>query len=164
MFPTSMQHNRARIGLCSQKWDCFKLFCYDRKQWFPPLSQRSRILIGIQCQTSAWTHTELKVVVLFRGSPISGNLHISMRSSLILVVVIIAQPPTTWIATNSHKIITGESECILVPLALTYTFGIDILMQCDSFALMIINASLDMEVSWNRGTPSHHPFLDGIFP
>ena len=21
-----------------------------------------------------------------------------------------------------------------------------------------------MEVSWNRGTPSHHPFLDGIFP
>ena len=20
-----------------------------------------------------------------------------------------------------------------------------------------------MEVSWNRGTPSHHPFLDGMF-
>ena len=22
----------------------------------------------------------------------------------------------------------------------------------------------NLEVSWNRGTPSHHPFLDGVFP
>ena len=22
----------------------------------------------------------------------------------------------------------------------------------------------NFEVSWNRGTPSHHPFLDGVFP
>ena len=26
-----------------------------------------------------------------------------------------------------------------------------------------MSAFIDMEVSWNGGTPSHHPFLDGIF-
>ena len=67
--------------------------------------------------------------------------------------------PCTHTHTRIHRCI---HTCLVLPTYLHTNIGafsIDFLMLFHASKAI----KSDMEVSWNRGTPSHHPFLDGIF-
>ena len=59
----------------------------------------------------------------------------------------------------------GPSCCIpLRALASAQRMLGSVQLVHDWFIWLVDTIWANMEVSWNGGTPSHHPFLDGIFP